>query len=37
MLVKSHIHWACVRFLKKILTRMSYKMKEKTKLLINVT
>jgi hypothetical protein len=37
MLVKFHIHWASVTFPKKILTRMRYMMKEKTKLLINVT
>jgi hypothetical protein len=33
MLAKFHIHWASVTFSKKISTRM----KEKTKLIINVT
>jgi hypothetical protein len=37
MLAKFHIHWTSVTFSKKILTRMRYMMKEKTKLLINVT
>jgi hypothetical protein len=35
MLAKFHIHWASVTFSKKILTRMRYVMKEKTKLIIN--
>jgi hypothetical protein len=29
--------WPCITFLKKILTRMRYMMKEKPKLIINVT
>jgi hypothetical protein len=37
MLAKFHIHWASVTFSKKILTRMRYMMKEKIKLIINVT
>ena len=37
MLAKFHIHWASIVFSKKILTRMRYMMKEKTKLIINVT
>jgi hypothetical protein len=37
MLAKFHIHWASVTFSKNVLTRMRYIMKEKTKLLINVT
>jgi desulfoferrodoxin (superoxide reductase-like protein) len=37
MLEEFHIHWANVTFSKKILTRMRYMMKEKTKLVINVT
>jgi hypothetical protein len=37
MLAKFYIHWASVTFSKKILTRMRYMMKEKTKLFINVT
>jgi hypothetical protein len=31
MLEKFHIHWASVTFSKRILTRMTYMMKEKTK------
>jgi desulfoferrodoxin (superoxide reductase-like protein) len=37
MLENFHIHWTSVTFSKEILTRMRYMMKEKTKLLINVT
>jgi hypothetical protein len=37
MLAKFHIYWASVTFSKKILTTMKNMMKEKTKLLINVT
>jgi hypothetical protein len=37
MLAKFHIHWASVTFSKIILFRMRYMMKEKTKLIINVT
>jgi hypothetical protein len=37
MVAKFHIHWASVTFSNKILTRMRYMMKEKTKLIINVT
>jgi hypothetical protein len=37
MLAKFHIHCASVTFSKKILTRMKYMMKGKTKLIINVT
>jgi desulfoferrodoxin (superoxide reductase-like protein) len=37
MLEEFHIHWASVTFSKKLLTRMKYMMKEKTRLLINVT
>jgi hypothetical protein len=37
MLAKFHIHWASVTFSKKILTRMRYMIKEKTKVIINVT
>jgi hypothetical protein len=37
MLENFHIHWASITFSKKILTRIRYMMKEKTKLIINVT
>jgi hypothetical protein len=37
MFAKFHIHWASVTFSKKILTIMRYMMKEKTKLIVNVT
>jgi hypothetical protein len=37
MLAKFHIHCANVAFSKKNLTRMRYMMKEKTKLIVNVT
>jgi hypothetical protein len=37
MLTKFHIHCASVTFSKKKKTRMRYIMKEKTKLIINVT
>ena len=37
MLAKFHIHCTSVTISKKILTKMKYMMKEKTKLIINVT
>jgi hypothetical protein len=37
MLAKFHIHWASATFSVKILKRMRYIMKEKTKLIIKVT
>jgi hypothetical protein len=37
MLAKLHIHFASVTFSKEILTRKRYVMKEKTKLIRNVT
>jgi hypothetical protein len=37
MLENFHMHWASVIFSKKLLTTMRYMMKEKAKLLINMT
>jgi hypothetical protein len=37
MLAKIHIYWASVTFSKKILTNLMYMVKEKTKLITNVT